>query len=125
MKPKLNLLFAGITLCMLIQSSVSFAAGVKNEDPKEAKKTRVSSSRNNSSVKIYPDIVKRVMHVVAKDNEGTGIDFFVFDMEGTIVKHYKMQSGEHQKLNDLDRGKYIFRVFSGDEETATGNIEIR
>ena len=121
MKPKLNLLFTGITLCMLIQSSVSFAA----EDPRETKKTRVSSSRNNSSVKIYPDIVKRVMHVVAKDNEGTGIDFFVFDLEGTIIKHYKMQSGEHQKLNGLERGTYIFSVFSGDEETATGNIEIR
>jgi hypothetical protein len=128
MKLKFTQIFICIALSMLMQSAVSFAAG--NEDPKEKKETttkkaKVSSSRNNSSVRIYPDIVKRVMHVVAKDNEGTGIDFFVFDTEGTIVKHYKMQSGEHQKLTDLERGKYIFRVFSGDEETAMGNIEIR
>src|SRR5256885_11521669 len=124
MKPKFTRLFSCLVLCMLMQSTVSFASGVNNEDPKEKKevrKAKVSSSRNNSSVRIYPDIVKRVMHVVAKDNEGTGIDFFVFDLEGTIVKHYKMQSGEHHKLNDLERGKYIFRVFSGDEETAMGN----
>ncbi|MDP4262614.1 MAG: hypothetical protein Q8941_08790 [Bacteroidota bacterium] len=128
MKLKFTQIFIGITLCMLMQSSASFAAGIKNEDPKEKKETkkaRVSTSRNNSSVRIYPDIVKRVMHVVAKDNEGTGIDFFVFDLDGTIIKHYKMQSGDHQKLTNLDRGKYIFRVFSGDEETAMGNIEIR
>jgi hypothetical protein len=129
MRLKFTQTFICIALCMLMQSAVSFAAGVKNEDPKEKKETtkkaKVSSSRNNSSVRIYPDIVKRVMHVVAKDNEGTGIDFFVFDLEGAIVKHYKMQSGEHQKLTDLERGKYIFRVFSGDEETAMGNIEIR
>jgi hypothetical protein len=118
-----------IALGLLMQSSASFAAGTKKEDDpkekKEAKKSKVSSSRNNSSVRIYPDILKRVMHVVAKDNEGTGIDFFVFDLEGAIVKHYKMKSGDHEKLTDLQRGKYVFRVFSGDEETATGNIEIR
>jgi len=61
----------------------------------------------------------------SQDNEGTDIDFFVFDPDGTIVKHYKMKSGSHEKLTDLERGKYIFRVFSGDDETAMGNFEIR
>jgi hypothetical protein len=119
-----------IVLGLVMQSSVSFA-GAKIDDPKEkkdekkevAKKAKVSSSRNNSSVKIYPDILKRVMHVVAKDSDG--VDFFVFDLEGTIVKHYKMKSGEHQKITDLARGKYVFSVFSGDQETATGNFDIR
>ena len=132
-KPPMKLKFtqsvvvACMALCMM-QSSVSFAAGTGDDDPKdkkEAKKAKVSSSRNNSSVKIYPDILKRVMHVVAKDNEGTEIDFFVFDLEGTIVKHYKMKSGDYQKIADIERGKYVFSVFSGDDETATGNFEIR
>ena len=102
----------------------------KNEDPKEktevkkAAKAKVSSSRNNSSVRIYPDVLKRVMHVVARDNEET-VDFFVFDLEGTLIQHYKLKPGEHQKLGDLKRGTYVFSVFSGDEETATGNFEIR
>ena len=74
---------------------------------------------------MYPDILKRVMHVVAKNNEGAEIDFFVFDLEGTIVKHYKMKSGDHQRLGDLERGKYVFSVFSGDEETASGKFDIR
>ena len=132
-KPPMKLKFtqsvvvACMALCMM-QSSVSFAAGTGDDDPKdkkEAKKAKVSSSRNNSSVKIYPDILKRVMHVVAKDNDGIDVDFFVFDLQGTIVKHYKMKSGEHQKIADLERGKYVFSVFSGDDETATGNFEIR
>jgi hypothetical protein len=65
------------------------------------------------------------MHVVAKENEGKEIDFFVFDLEGTLMQHYKMENGDHEKLTALKRGKYIYRVFSGDEETATGEIEIR
>ena len=121
-----------IALTMLMQPYASLASEVKNEDPKEktkerkeAKKTKASSSRNNSSVRIYPDILKRTMHVVAKDDEGKGIDFFVFDLEGTLVHHYKMKTGDHEKLTGLERGKYVFRVFSGDEETATGELDIR
>ena len=119
-----------MTLGLMLQTSGVFAANGTDDDPKEKKevakkaKAKVSSSRNNSSVKIYPDILKRVMHVVAKDND-TDVDFFVFDLQGTIVKHYRMKSGEHQKISDLERGKYVFSVFSGDDETATGNFEIR
>jgi hypothetical protein len=120
------LVFAFV-LCMTLQTSASFARGKGDDDPKdkkEAKKAKVSSSRNNSSVKIYPDILKRVMHVVAKDNDET-VDFYVFDLEGTMVKHYKMKSGDHERIADLARGKYVFSVFAGDDETATGNFEIR
>jgi hypothetical protein len=123
---------ACIALCLLMYPYTSMAKMATTEDPKEktkaeteAKKARVSTSRNNSSVKIYPDILKRIMHVVAKDNEGAEIDFFVFDLEGTLVKHYKMKGGDHEKLTELARGKYVFHVFSGDEETATGNFDIR
>ena len=118
------IILASMTLGMAIQSH---ATGTGDDDPKaktEVKKAKVSSSRNNSSVKIYPDIFKRVMHVVAKDSDEQ-IDFFVFDLEGTLVKHYKMKGGDHQKINDLARGQYVFSVFAGDEETATGKFDIR
>src|SRR5689334_15881754 len=122
-----SIFIASVVLCLAMQPAVSSAAAKGEDDTKgkkEAKKTKakVSSSRNNSSVKIYPDILRRVMHVVAKDSD---VDFFVFDLEGTIVKHYKMKSGDHEKIADLERGKYVFSVFSGDEETANGNFEIR
>jgi hypothetical protein len=98
---------------------------IKTEKEKKAKTNRVSSSRNNSSVKIYPDPLRRIMHVVAKENEGKEIDFFVFDLEGTLVKHFKMINKDHERLSGLERGKYVYNVFAGDEETAAGEFEIR
>jgi hypothetical protein len=99
------------------------------EKPAKKSKLKVKSnnmaSLNNSSVKIYPDIIKRDMHVVAKDNDGKEIDFFVFDMEGALVHHYKMKAKDHNKISGLARGTYVYRVFNGDTETATGNFEIR
>lgn len=87
--------------------------------------SKTSSSRNNNAVKIYPDILKRSMHVVAKDNKGKEIDFFVFDLQGNLVQNFKMKERDHQKLGGLARGKYVYRVFSGDHETACGEFEIR
>ncbi|MGK2863299.1 MAG: hypothetical protein ACSLE0_15310 [Chitinophagaceae bacterium] len=89
------------------------------------KKVSTYSSRNNHAVKIYPDVLKRTMHVVAKENDGMTIDFFVFDLQGTLMVHYKMEEGDHEKLTGLQRGNYVYHVFCGDEETAIGKFNIR
>ena len=92
---------------------------------KMAGNTRSFAKLNNEAVKIYPDPIKRDMHVVAKNNDGQEISFFVFDVEGTLVQHFKMQPREHNRISGLKRGIYVYRVFSGDEESAAGKFEIR
>jgi len=96
------------------------------EEPAKKKKDKSKSfsSRNNSSVKIYPDAIKKIMHVVAKENAGKEIDFFVFDLQGTLVLNYKMKAKDHLKIQGLAKGSYVYRVFRGDEETAAGKFEI-
>lgn len=89
------------------------------------KDTRNFAKLNNDAVKIYPDAIKRSMHVVAKENEGKQTDFYVFDLEGTLMKHFKMQPRDHQQIKGLKRGTYIYRVFTGDLETASGKLTIR
>jgi hypothetical protein len=133
MNPKFSLTLAGgLFISLLTMQPYQSTAAVKNgmtsllnEEDKPAKTARITSSRNNNAVKIYPDMVKKAMHVVAKENNGKPIDFFVFDMEGTLMKHYKMNDGDHKKLTGLARGKYIYHVFCGDEETASGKFDIR
>jgi hypothetical protein len=97
----------------------------EEEPAKKKAKAKSFSSLNNNSVKIYPDALKREMHVVAKSNEGKVIDFFVFDLQGTLVHNYKMKAREHNLISGLSRGTYVYRVFNGDEETAAGKFEIR
>ncbi|HEX7903303.1 MAG TPA: T9SS type A sorting domain-containing protein [Chitinophagaceae bacterium] len=95
------------------------------EKPVNKSKAKSTYSRNNASVKIYPDLIKRNMHVIAKDNQGKEIDFYVFDLQGTLIQNFKMKEKDHQKIIGLARGKYIYRVFAGDLETASGEFEIR
>jgi hypothetical protein len=131
---------AFLSCCLLITHS-SKAIGrpyskinliVSEEDPEEKKPAKKEKAKaasfaplNNSAVKVYPDIIKRDMHVVAKDNDGKEITFFVFDVQGTLIQQYKMKAKDHYRISGLKKGKYIFRVFSGDEETATGQFDIR
>ena len=129
MNPKFTLSLTCICLGILGLLPVSSAAEKKpspaaiKEERKSLKKT--PSSRNNNAVRIYPDIIQKAMHVVAKENNGKEIDFFVFDLQGTLMKHYRMNDGDHKKIAGLERGKYIYHVFCGDEETAAGKFEIR
>jgi hypothetical protein len=129
MNPKFILSLTCFCIGILGLQPASYAAEKKpfpsaiKEERKSLKKT--PSSRNNNAVRIYPDIIQKAMHVVAKENDGKEIDFFVFDPQGTLMKHYRMNDGDHKKIAGLERGKYIYHVFCGDEETAAGKFEIR
>ena len=88
-------------------------------------KTRLFAPNTISTVKIYPDFVKREMHVIAKKKNKKVVDFFVFDMQGTLLFNKRMKANDHAKIQNLHRGKYLYRVFAGDEETTAGEIEFR
>jgi hypothetical protein len=124
--------YAALLACCLAVFSVAATTRSSpfNEEEKPAKKEKAKtkttfSSLNNPSVKIYPDAIRREMHVVAKENDGKEIDFFVFDLQGTLLYNYRMKSKDHNKISGLKRGTYVYRVFCGDDETATGRFEIR
>ena|SRR5690242_278500 len=105
---------------------VSTAINPIEEEPAKKKgKTKGFTSLNNNTVKIFPDALKREMHVVAKENDGKLVDFFVFDLQGTLVQNYKMKAKDHYRIAGLARGTYVYRVFCGDEETAAGKFDIR
>ena len=89
-----------------------------NTESKSAKTTK-----KEREVKVYPDLLKNVMHV--KNAETTKIDFFVFDSEGTIMVHYKMNQKDHKKINGLEKGTYTYQVFKNDEMSESGRIVIK
>ena len=63
------------------------------------------------------------MHV--KNVESAKVDFFVFDPEGTIMVHYKMNEKDHKRINGLEKGTYTYQVFKNDEMSESGQIIIK
>src|SRR5215831_17404792 len=90
------------------------------DDKKPAKKEK--SFKNQNVVKVYPDIIKKEMHVIAKSENEKEIEFMVFDINGNMVLTYKMKPGEKRTISDLQKGSYMYHVFAEDEYLTTGKI---
>ncbi len=109
----LSLLFSVITFmsCSVVESIPSTQSNT------------TKFSRKDRSVKVYPDLVKRIMHI--KNVDESPLDFFVFDLEGTLIRHFKMDEGDHKKIIGLEKGLYVYQVFAGDEISESGKITIK
>lgn len=86
-------------------------------------RAKILSSKKEREVKIYPDVIKKTMHV--KNIENSEVDFFVFDAQGTLMVHYKMNQGDHKRINGLERGTYTYQVFKKDEMSESGKFIIK
>ena len=93
------------------------------DDKKPAKKEK--SFRNQNVVKVYPDIMKKEMHIIAKSGIDKEIEFMVFDINGNMVLNYKMKPGEKRTITELKKGSYMYHVFAEDEYLTTGKIVFR
>ena len=116
--------------CSLFITTVTFSACTIVESvptsTKSIKKELISGKKipgKDNVVKIYPDAFKRILHV--KSLVETPLDFYVFDLEGTLELHYKMIGKEHKKITSLKRGYYTYQVFEGDAMTDSGKINIK
>ena len=105
----------------LLLGSTQACSVTENTNATESKNARIS--KKEREVKIYPDLLKKVMHV--KNVETEKVDFFVFDAEGTIMVHYKMNEKDHKKINGLEKGTYTYQVFRNDEMSESGKIIIK
>jgi hypothetical protein len=104
-------------------NEISISKKSFEDDKKPAKKEK--SFRNQNVVKVYPDIVKKEMHVMAKSGIEKEIEFMVFDINVKMVLDYKMKPGEKRTINELKKGSYMYHVFAEDEYLTTGKIVFR
>ena len=98
-------------------------AALLEDDKNPAKREKTLKAQ--SVVKIYPDAIRKAMHIVARQNTKKEIDFLVFDINGNMVLNYKMKAGDKKTINELKKGSYMYHVFCEDEYIATGKIEFR
>ncbi|MFI5186929.1 MAG: T9SS type A sorting domain-containing protein [Chitinophagales bacterium] len=99
--------------------------GKKNFDDGKKPARKERSFKNQNVVKIFPDVIKKTIHVVARSGNEKEIEFLVFDIDGNMVLNYKMKAGEKRAISHLKKGFYMYHVFSEDEYLTTGKIEFR
>ena len=104
-------------------SELFFSKKYFEDEKKPGKKEK--SFKNQNVVKVFPDAIKKAMHVVARSGNTKEIEFLVFDLNGNMVLNYKMKAGEKRTISELKRGSYMYHVFAEDEYLTTGKIVFR
>ena len=124
-----NYLFTGIAGLVLSSSHSPFDSIDINRN-NHAVERKGNNSRNHITkekknlIKIVHNPEKNLVRIVVKDIADQTIDFYVFDLEGTMVVNYKLRSKEKKMITTLAKGAYTYNAFSGDEETDFGKLVI-
>jgi hypothetical protein len=63
--------------------------------------------------------------VSVKTTKDTNIRFYMFTVEGRLVKELNMNGTKKVSISQLEKGIYIYDFFSKDERLKSGKIELR
>lgn len=74
------------------------------------------------TVKLFPNAKHEALFFNAKGEEGRAYQLYLFDVEGKLVKQAHIKNNQTTILQKLEKGNYLFEVFSDDERIENGQV---
>ncbi|MBC7849507.1 MAG: T9SS type A sorting domain-containing protein [Chitinophagaceae bacterium] len=118
----------GITISLLVAVSMLLSAFKGNastgyspsyNDSILVLKTQVSKK---TKVKLYPNASHQVLFFSATGEDGKVFQLYLFDLDGKLVKQVNIRNKQTTVLNKIEKGNYVFEVFSNDERIENGQV---
>jgi hypothetical protein len=120
-----------VTLLALVSLIVSFAAAepvimdsFKQSAPDTIYIQKQQTSRKHG-IRLYPDATHQVLFFEAKGVYGKAYQLYIFDVEGKLVKQVTIKNKQTTVLENIEKGDYLFDVFSDDERIENGQMTVR
>jgi hypothetical protein len=76
-------------------------------------------------IKLYPDANNEVLFFSARGNDEKLYQLFMFNMDGKLVKQANIKNKQITVLENIEKGNYLFEIFSDDERIENGQVIIR
>lgn len=76
-------------------------------------------------ISLYPDANQKVVFFSVRGEEGKVYQLYVFDLDGRLVRQAETRNKQTTILKDIQKGAYLFEVFSDDKRIGNGQIAIR
>jgi hypothetical protein len=116
-----------LSLVCALLSMLSLAQNGPNEVPGSQTGDTTIIERKPSArkvaIKLYPNPSFGKVSVSAVT---TGkLNFYVFDLEGTLIYQAVLSNKERKRIENLQKGTYVYDVFQNDESVEEGRIIIR
>ena len=76
-------------------------------------------------IKLYPNVNQQVLFFSASGQEGKLYQLFLFDIDGRLVKQANIRNKQTTVIDNIEKGIYMFEVFSNDERIENGRVIVR
>lgn len=86
---------------------------------------QVQTSSKKHKIRLYPNASHEVLFFSVEGDAGKAYQLFIFNMEGSLVKQANIKNNQTTVLNNIEKGNYLFEVFSNDERIENGQVIIR
>ncbi len=117
-----RLLVTSVCCLMLLTSDANATWGQNNGDTIVVFKQQTSRKHG---IKLYPDASHQVLFFGAKGQYGRAYQLFLFDVEGKLMRQVNIKNNQTTVLEEMEKGDYVFEVFSDDERIETGQVRVR
>lgn len=76
-------------------------------------------------IRLYTNANQQVLFFSASGEQGRIYQLFLFDMNGTLVKQANIKNKQTTVINNIEKGIYLFEVFSDDVRIENGKVTVR
>ena len=121
--PVLYILLA-LFLLMLLHVPVSSNASQQGQYKDSIVVNKLLVSKKYK-IKIYTGAGQEAIFFNASGEEGKVYQFFLFDLEGRLVKQTQIRNKQTTMITNFNKGCYTFEVFSDDEHIENGTLTIK
>jgi hypothetical protein len=117
-----------VIICILLAASFSSATACPvpvRTYPKDTILVQKQITSKKYRIRLYPDANNEVLFFSARGHEDKIYQLFLFDLDGKLVKQANIKNKQITVLDKIEKGNYLFEVFSDDERIENGQVIIR
>jgi hypothetical protein len=76
-------------------------------------------------IKLYPGAEQDVLFFSVRGSEEKVFQLFLFDVAGNLIKQANIKGKQTTVIDKIEKGNYLFEVFSDDERIENGQVIIK
>ncbi|QEC40422.1 T9SS type A sorting domain-containing protein [Pseudobacter ginsenosidimutans] len=107
-------------------ATTSSSAAAQPASPQAATRDSIVVQKKVTSkkhkVKLFPNAKHEALFFNAEGVEGRVYQFYLFNVEGKLVKQANIKNNQTTIVRNLEKGNYLFEVFSDDERIENGQV---
>jgi hypothetical protein len=116
-----------IFLLLLFAELVEANAGIPGESPKLRDSIVIKKYQNNKHHRafIYSDDMQENVFFAVNGTHDKSYQLFLFEMDGKLIRETRIPGKQSVLLIKIEKGNYLFELFSEDERIENGSIVIK